>query len=261
MAAIGAPVLAVVLAVSAAVLDKAFPPDLPPPAVSPVVLDRNGALLRAFTVDDGRWRLPLTLAEVDPDFTKLLIAYEDQRFHEHAGVDPLAVVRAAGEAVLAGRIVSGASTITMQTVRLTSGERSRNPVRKIVEMARAIQVERRLDKDEILTRYLHLAPYGGNIEGIRAASLAYFGREPARLTLAQIALLIALPQSPEARRPDRHPERARAARTRVLAELAARGAITSAEATDADREDMPTARRPVPRLAPHVARRLVSAAP
>lgn len=231
------------------------------PAVSPVVTDRDGALLRAFTVGEGRWRLPVTLEDVDPRFVELLIAYEDQRFREHAGVDPRAAARAAWQALTNGHIVSGASTLTMQTVRLLTDQRERSAARKLVEAARAIQMERRLDKDAILTRYLNAAPYGGNVEGIRAASLAYFGREPARLTLAQAALLVALPQSPETRRPDRHPDAARAARDRVLDRLAERGAILPAEAAIARREEVPTRRRPVPRLAPHLARALVAEAP
>lgn len=241
--------------------DRAYPPPLAMPAVSPVVTDKDGALLRAFTVGEGRWRLPVTLAEVDPRFVELLIAYEDQRFYAHAGVDPRAAARAAWQALANGQIVSGASTLTMQTVRLLTDNRERSAARKLVEAARALQIERRLDKNAILTRYLNAAPYGGNVEGIRAASLAYFGREPARLTLAQSALLVALPQSPETRRPDRHPEAARAARDRVLDRLAERGAIAPAEAAIAKREAVPKRRRPVPRLAPHLARALVAAAP
>ena len=237
------------------------PPPLALPEVSAVVVDRNGELLRAFTVDDGRWRLPVRLDEVDPRFVTLLVAYEDQRFFEHAGVDPRAALRATGQALWAGRIVSGASTLTMQTVRLLTDNRERTALRKLGEAVQAVKLERALAKDEILTRYLHVAPYGGNIEGIRAASLAYFGREPSRLTLAQAALLIALPQSPETRRPDRDPEAAREARDRVLDRLAERGAISPREADIARRESVPTRRRPVPRLAPHLARRLVASSP
>ncbi|WP_108658876.1 penicillin-binding protein 1C [Acuticoccus kandeliae] len=232
-----------------------------PAPPSTVVLDRNGALLRAFTDQSGRWRLPVTLAEVDPNFIALLIAYEDKRFRHHIGVDPQAAGRALFQGVTSGRIVSGASTLTMQTVRLLTERRERTLLRKAEEAARAIQLERRLSKDEILRIYLNNAPYGGNIEGIRAASLAYFGREPARLTLAQSALLIALPQSPETRRPDRDAEAARIARERVLARLAERGIITARDAAEAEREPIPTRRRPVPRLAPHLARQLANAAP
>lgn len=245
----------------AALFFVADPDPLPVPGVSQVVEDREGELLRAFTVDDGRWRLPVALEDVDPRFIELLVAYEDQRFFQHPGVDPRALARAAWQALTTGRVVSGASTLTMQTVRLLTDRRERSAPRKLAEMWQALEWERRLDKTAILTRYLHAAPYGGNVEGIRAASLAWFGREPARLTLAQAALLVALPQSPETRRPDRHPEAARIARDRVLDRLLARGILTAGEVGIAKREAVPTRRRPVPRLAPHLARRLVAAAP
>ena len=255
------PALIVVAAVGARVADRIAPPPLAIPPVSTVVLDKDGALLRAFTVGAGRWRLPVALDDVDPKFIDRLIAFEDSRFYDHGGIDPRAAARAAVQVLQNGRIVSGASTLTMQTVRLLTDARERTPWRKATEAFRAWQMERRLGKDEILARYLHAAPYGGNIEGVRAASLAYFGREPGRLTLAQSALLIALPQSPESRRPDRHPENAARARNRVLDRLAATGAVTPAEAARAKREAVPTRRRPVPRLAPHLARRLHAADP
>ena len=132
---------------------------------------------------------------------------------------------------------------------------------KLRQMRVALALERRLDKDAILGLYLTLAPYGGNLEGLRAASLAWLGKEPRRLTPAEAALLVALPQSPEARRPDRAPDAARAARDRVLARAAAAGALDPEEAAAARGERVPTARRPFPALAPHLADRLVAARP
>ena len=231
------------------------------PAPSTQVVDRNGTLLRAFTNAHGRWRLPLAIEDVDPHFLERLVAYEDKRFHGHGGVDPLAAARAAMQAVQHGRIVSGASTLTMQTVRLLTDRRERTIPRKLAEAVRAIQLERRLDKRQILELYLNAAPYGGNIEGLRAASLVWFGREPQRLTLAQSALLIALPQSPETRRPDRHPEAARRARDRVIDRLHAAGIVSGRDARAAKAAAVPTRRRPVPRLAPHLARELAAASP
>ncbi|MBK3399339.1 transglycosylase domain-containing protein, partial [Methylobacterium sp. IF7SW-B2] len=184
-------------------------------ARSTVVLDRSGTLLRPFATADGRWRLPLEPAATDPRFLALLTAYEDRRFREHAGVDPRALLRAAGQWLAAGRIVSGASTLSMQVARLVEPRGERSLTAKLRQIARAVELERRLGKDGVLRLYLALAPYGGPVEGLRAASLAYFGREPARLTLAEAALLVALPQAPEARRPDRFPEAARRARDRV----------------------------------------------
>ncbi len=123
----------------------------------------------------------------------------------HAGVDPLAVGRAALQLLTRGHIVSGGSTITMQLARLMEPRRERSVYAKLRQMVRALQIERELNKDQILDLYLALAPFGGNLEGIRAASIAYFGKEPKRLSLAEAALLVALPQSPETRRVDRYP--------------------------------------------------------
>lgn len=236
------------------------PPDPATIATSTVVLDRNGLLLRPFTIADGRWRLPVTRADVDPRFLDMLMAYEDSRFAEHHGVDYRALLRAAGQFVLAGgRIVSGGSTLTMQVARLLEGEPTRNAEGKLRQILMARKLEARFTKDEILTIYLMLAPYGGNIEGVRAATLAYFGKEPTRLTVAEAALLVALPQSPEARRPDRDPEAARAARDRVLDRLVLAGALGAEQAAAAKRERIPEARRTFPMLAAHLAEEAVAA--
>ncbi len=206
-------------------LDRAYPPPLGgPQMLSREVLDRNGTPLRLYANDAGRWRLEVDIDRIDPNFLAMLVAYEDKRFHEHRGVDPLAIARAAGQFLWNGRIVSGGSTITMQLARLTEPRQSRSLSAKLRQALRALQIERRLTKREILERYLTVAPYGGNIEGIRAASLAWFGREPAKLSLAEAALLVALPQSPEARRPDRNPQNAMAARQRVMERVAGSGA-------------------------------------
>ena len=238
------------------------PPDPAAVATSTVVLDRDGRLLRPFTIADGRWRLPVNRAEVDQRFLDMLLAYEDRRFAEHHGVDYTALIRAAGQFVLAGgHIVSGGSTLTMQVARLLDGEPTRDAGAKLRQVLRARQLEAHLDKDQILTLYLTLAPYGGNIEGVRAASLAYFGKEPTRLTIAEAALLVALPQSPEARRPDRDPEAARAARDRVLDRVAAAGVITAEAAAAAKTERVPKARRLFPMLAAHLGQQAVAAHP
>ncbi|HEV8016673.1 MAG TPA: transglycosylase domain-containing protein, partial [Stellaceae bacterium] len=178
----------------------------PPPlgkdvAFSTRVVGRDGRLLRAYATPEGRWRLPASVADVDPRFFAMLFAYEDKRFRAHRGVDPLALVRATLQLVSSGRIQSGGSTLTMQVARLLEPRSNRNLAAKLRQIVRAVEIERTLSKDDILSLYLDLAPYGGNIEGIRAASLTYFGKEPRRLTLAEAALLVALPQSPEARRP------------------------------------------------------------
>jgi penicillin-binding protein 1C len=241
-------------------LNAAFPPDMARARrSSPVVLDHRGAWLRALPVEDGRWRVRADLQRTDATFQKRLIAVEDARFRRHLGVDPLALVRAVGSAVVHGRATSGASTLTMQTARLLE-PRPRNLASKLIEMVRAAQLEARLTKDQTLALYLTLAPYGGNLEGVRAASLAYFGHEPTSLTDGEQALLIALPQSPEARRPDRRPEAARAARRAVLDKMVRARVLTEAAASEAEAEPLPR-RSSFPALAWHAAGELALAAP
>ncbi|MGE0408391.1 MAG: penicillin-binding protein 1C [Amphiplicatus sp.] len=244
----GALLLALVIAA-----DFVFPPPLKrADALSSVVLDRDGRWLHAFATSAGRWRFAADLDGVDPVFVDRLIAIEDKRFWRHSGVDPLAVARAVKSAAAAGRFVSGASTLTMQTARLLE-PRPRTLPSKAVEMLRALQIERRLSKREILALYLTLAPYGGNLEGVRAASLFYFGKEPSHLTDAEQALLIALPQAPEARRPDRHAKAARDARTETLREFVAAGVLTPERAREADEAGLPERRKPLPAIAYHAA--------
>ena len=230
-------------------------------AFSATVVDRNGRLLRPYATNEGRWRLPARADGVDPRFLALLIACEDKRFRHHAGVDPLALVRAAGQIISRGRVVSGASTLTMQVARLLEPRAERSFHAKLRQIIRAAEIERQLTKDEVLSLYLNLAPYGGNLEGVRAASLAYFGKEPRRLTVAESALLVALPQAPEARRPDRSAAIARRARDRVLDRAAAAGMFDASEIARAKAEPVPAVRTPMPMLAPHAADDAVAAVP
>jgi penicillin-binding protein 1C len=222
--------------------------------VSATIVDRNGKLLRAYAMADGRWRLPADARTgVDPGYLKLLLAYEDRRFYSHEGVDPLALGRAAFQLVSRGHIVSGGSTITMQLARLMEPRRERSVYAKLRQVVRALQIERALNKDQILDLYLALAPFGGNLEGVRAASIAYFGKEPKRLSLAESALLVALPQSPETRRLDRYPEMARTARDRVLDRMVEDGRVSVEDAAQAKATAVPRLRKPMPILAPHSA--------
>lgn len=243
--------------------DRAFPPPLAlEKGLSRQVIDRNGELLRAFAAPDGRWRLPVQIDDIDPAFLKMLIAYEDKRFYSHHGVDPRAILRATWQFIShGGRIVSGASTITMQLARLIEPRSERSLIAKLRQALRAIQIERRLDKEQILELYLTLAPYGGNLEGVRAASLAWFGREPKKLTLSQAALLVALPQSPETRRPDRYPLKARASRGRVLERMEAAGLLPAFEVARAGAATIPKERRNMPDLAAHMADTALNARP
>jgi penicillin-binding protein 1C len=228
--------------------------------VSTTIVDRNGKLLRAYAMADGRWRLPVDAkAGVDPTYLKLLLAYEDRRFRSHVGVDPLALGRAAFQLLASGHIVSGGSTITMQLARLMEPRRERSVYAKLRQMVRALEIERQMNKDQILDLYLAVAPFGGNLEGVRAASIAYFGKEPKRLSLAESALLVALPQSPETRRLDRYPEAARAVRDRVLDRMVEDGRIPEEDAASAKAAPVPRLRKPMPILAPHSADQAIAA--
>lgn len=232
--------------------------DLPPlvTETSPEVLARDGTLLRAYTVADGRWRLATSIEAVDPEYLKMLITYEDKRFYHHHGVDPVAMLRAAGQAVWHRKVVSGGSTLTMQVARLLEEGTTGRWAGKWRQIRVALALERKLNKVQILSLYLNRAPFGGNIEGLRAASLTWFGKPPRRLTPAQSALLVALPQAPEARRPDRFPQAATDARARVLHRL--ESTLGPGRVAAALREPVPTARRPFPAHAPHLADRAVA---
>lgn len=210
--------------------------------------DRDGALLRVYPVEDGRIRMALRAEDVDPGFLKMLIAYEDKRFYRHHGVDLRAALRAAGQALVQGGIVSGGSTLTMQVARLLENSGTGRWRGKLRQIRLALALEHALTKQQILTLYLAHAPYGGPIEGLRAGALAWFGKEPARLTMAEAALLVALPQSPETRRPDRHPIAAAKARARVLARVDAPRQTAMAP--------VPRRLKDFPRLAPHMTDRL-----
>jgi len=243
------------------IADRLFPPDMTrAETLSTEIVDRHGTLLRPFLSRDGYWRLKTNVTDVSPRYLMLLKAYEDKRFESHPGVDPLALGRAVTQLVRSRHIVSGASTLTMQVARLLE-PRPRGYGAKLIQMIRAVQLEERYSKDEILSFYLTLAPFGGNLEGVRAASLAYFGKEPKSLSLSEAALLVALPQSPERQRPDRHAIAARHARDHVLARMIDEGVITKADVKVAQREGVPSLRLAMPLSAPHFAQHLATRAP
>ena len=215
-------------------------------------------MLRAFQTADAQWRLATDPAAVSPDYVRMLLAVEDRRFWRHPGVDALALARAFGQLIMHGRVVSGGSTLTMQVVRLLE-PRPRTLRSKLIEMCRALQLEAHLGKAEILRAYMTLTPMGGNVEGVRAGSLVWFGKEPRALSDAEAALLVALPQAPRANRPDAHPANAKAARDRILAHVARAGLIDGTALASARSAPMPSRRLPLPRLAPHLAERLTAA--
>lgn len=238
---------------------------LPPPleragGLSALVTDREGKPLRAFPTPDGRWRFAGDLDKIDPEFVEALLRVEDKRFYDHHGTDWAGLGRAAIDSLFAGQIVSGGSTLTMQTARMLE-PRPRNVGSKLVEIARAWQIERRLTKDEILSLYLSLTPYGGNLEGVRAASWSYFGHEADKLSNDEIALLIALPQSPEARRPDRHPATAERARNWVAEKLRRYGVFADGDVEDVASLSVPARRRDFPDRAWHGAAKALAEGP
>lgn len=215
------------------------------------IRDARGQLLRAYPVEQGLWRLAPESGRTDPTFLRMLVRFEDKRFWQHSGVDPLALMRAVGQTLWHGRTVSGGSTLTMQVARLLENSGTGRWRGKLRQARVALALERRFTKPEILHMYLTHAPYGGNLEGIRAATLAWFGKEPARLTPAEAALLVALPQRPEARRPDRNPAAARAARDRVVQRMQATGVLSREDADTATRAALPRRMTAFPRIAAH----------
>jgi penicillin-binding protein 1C len=228
-------------------------------APSPVLAWRDGTTAHVTLAPDERWRVAVQLDRLDPAYVGALTSLEDSRFWWHPGVDPLAVLRAAWGNLTQGRVVSGASTLTMQLVRVLE-PRPRTLPAKLVEVHRALTLELRLSKREILEAYLTFAPYGRNVEGVEAAAWAYFGHSADALAPDEIAVLLAVPQAPSARYPTpEHHERLRDARDDIARRLVAVGTLPLGEAPaelvlDAiDRAPVPTTLRPFPRHAPHVA--------
>lgn len=235
--------------------DRLFPLPLPEDDLARVVLAEDGTPLWRFADADGVWRYPVSPQEVSPYYLEALLTYEDRWFYQHPGVNPLALGRAAWQNISGGRVLSGGSTLSMQVARLLDPH-SRSYAGKLKQLWRTLQLEWHLSKDEILTLYLNRAPFGGTLQGVAAASWAYLGKSPAQLTRAEAALLAVLPQAPSRLRPDRHPQRAQAARDKVLQRLAEFAVWPSAAVDDALQEPVILAPRQEPKLAPLLARRL-----
>jgi len=226
------------------------------PGWSTVVEYRDGRPAYVFLSPDDKWRLRVELPRVDPSFVRALIALEDKRFYDHHGVDPIAIVRAAWSDVIHARRVSGGSTLSMQLARLYEPRRRTIPS-KLVDMFRAVQLDLRLSKREILEEYLSRTPYGGNVEGIESAAWSYFGHGPQHLTPLEIATLLAVPQGPARYAPSPANEpRLRARRDAILAKLIAAGVFSPVDAASAiadEQGDAPDHLRAMPREAKHAA--------
>lgn len=225
-----------------------------------LVVDRDDRILRAFPAADEQWRLDLGAVPISPNYLRFLVAIEDRRFERHPGVDPLALGRALLQLAATGRVVSGGSTLAMQTAKLLD-PKPRTGMAKAVEMLQALRLTWARGRPGVLGAYTQLAPFGGNLVGVRAASLVWFGKEPTGLSDAEAALLVALPRAPESLRPDRHPEAARRARDRVLDRLEAIGLLTAEAARAARAAPVPSSRRDMPLFAAHAAERLRALTP
>jgi penicillin-binding protein 1C len=220
-----------------------------------VVTDESGEVIHAFLTGDEKWRMKTELSEISPLLRKTIIAKEDKYFYSHWGINPFAVVRAGANNALQRRRTSGASTITMQVARALE-KRPRSIGAKLVEAFRALQLEWAYSKDEILQLYLNLVPYGGNIEGVKAAAYLYFHKAPDHLSLAEITALSIIPNRPSSLVIGRHNDRIVAERNKWLHRFAREGVFTPKEIEDALAEPLHAQRSAVPRYVPHLAWKL-----
>ena len=229
-------------------------------AHSHLLLDRNGRLLSAHIAADEQWRFP-ELDTVPDKFAIALIQFEDKRFRQHHGVDFLALARASYDNLRAQRIVSGASTLSMQVIRLSRGNPPRSLDEKLLELLRAWRLESRYGKDEIFKLYASHAPFGGNVVGLEAAAWRYFARSPDQLSWAESAMLAVLPNNPALIHPGRNRQRLLAKRNRLLQQLYQQHILSKLEYDLAVAEPLPEAPQPLPQLAPHLLNTLAAQEP
>ncbi len=220
-----------------------------------LVAANDGTPLRAFADAGGVWRYPQRVARVSPLYKEALLNYEDRWFSYHPGINPFSLVRAVWQRLRWGRAVSGGSTLTMQVARILDPH-SRTIGGKLKQMFRAVQLEWHFSKEQILSLYMDHAPFGGTLEGVGAASHAYLGKSPDRLSHAEAALLAVLPQAPSRLRPDRHPARAQRARDKVLNRMVRLGVWPAETVAEARAERVSRAWLEAPMMAPLLARRL-----
>ena len=224
---------------------------------SPVLYDRNNELLGAVTATDGQWRFPPQNVK-DSKFATAIIEYEDRRFRFHPGIDPVAIIRAGIQNIKAGKIVSGGSTITMQTIRLSRGNRNRTFFEKFIEMILALRLEVTHSKEDILAIYASNAPFGGNVVGLEAAAWRWFGRSTDELSWAEAATLAVLPNGPGLVHPGKNRDILKQKRDALLDHLAKQGFIVEEALRLAKSEPLPLEPKQLPRLAPHLLSRIVT---
>ncbi|WP_221394866.1 penicillin-binding protein 1C [Dyadobacter sp. NIV53] len=236
-------------------LDLLFPFQ-PKIQYSTQILAKDNTVLHAFLSKDDKWRLYTNNSEITTLLRKTLIYKEDQYFYYHPGINPFAITRAVIRNIFTGRRTSGASTITMQVVRLLDPKK-RTYVNKTIEAFRAMQLELHFSKEEILQLYLNLVPYGGNIEGIKAASLLYFGKPPQLLSLAEITALTIVPNRPSSLRPGTRNDALKLARNQWLQRFQKEELFEKNVIQDALNEPLQVKRLKSPQHAPHLALRLL----
>src|SRR5688572_21347242 len=222
---------------------------------STIITDKNGEVINAYLTKDQKWRMKTELDEISPLLRKTIIAKEDKYFYYHPGVNPVAVVRAGFKNIFRQRRTSGASTITMQVARALR-PRKRNIGSKIIEMFRAFQLEWKYSKDEILQLYLNLVPYGGNLEGVKSASLLYFSKNPDHLSLAEITALSIIPNRPSSLVMGKNNDLIVQERNRWLKKFSADKVFTEKEIEDALGEPLTATRNTVPHFAKHLSNKL-----
>jgi penicillin-binding protein 1C len=218
---------------------------------SAVLEARGGELLSASIARDGQWRFP-EMDTVPEKFVEAIVSYEDKRFFSHPGVDLISMGRALRQNISSGSVISGGSTITMQTVRLSRKKRSRDVWEKMIEMVMATRLELRLTKHEIISVYASHAPFGGNVVGLDAACWRYFGRDSKSLSWGEAALLAVLPNAPALIHPGKNRDKLRIKRDRLLDKLQAQNKIDSLTCVLAKTEPIPGEPLPLPRMARHL---------
>jgi penicillin-binding protein 1C len=226
-------------------------------AASGRLLDTEGESLFVSLSAEESWSLPVAGKDISPYLVEATVAAEDQRFLRHFGVDPLAIIRASGQNIQAGGIASGASTLTMQLIKL-GGHDSATIRGKLGQAVSALRLEKALGKDAILTAYLNRAPYGMNLIGAEAAAWRYFGKSVQALSLSEAALLAGLPKAPSRLNPLSHPDRARARRDYVLGRMCADGYIDEGQRERAMATPVRATWHEFPRHAPHLGTRFRS---
>ncbi|KFC79794.1 penicillin-insensitive transglycosylase/transpeptidase [Buttiauxella agrestis ATCC 33320] len=250
-------VLPLILLLGIWLADRLWPLPLSQANPARVVVAVDGTPLWRFADENGIWRYPVTVSDVSPRYLEALINYEDRWFWDHPGINLLSIIRAAWQDLLSGKVISGGSTLTMQVARLLDPH-PRTLGGKVRQVWRALQLEWYLSKEQILTLYLNRAPFGGTLQGVGAASWVYLGKSPQQLSYAEAALLAVLPQAPSRLRPDRWPERAQAARNKVLMRMAEQAVWEPQQVKESLEEPVWLAPRQMPQLAPLLSRYLVS---